>query len=234
MPKANFLPQTKVCLLENSPNAKAEILYMVKHCYKKMADRKILHNISWTMLLSGYQIQSAQKIWPGIKKAMLWFSPTLNRLFPGWSKARLPLACDNPKKVKALLGNYATGLSLIKEYGSLSGWLAISDNILEDLVKNFSYIGNNNVRPLLDSLGFKNFHTHHQGLAKVFTRWRLLDPKYSTDAVFKAINLLSRAEGYDPLEGYAILYLFSQTICGETPLCSQCTIGNCPEKNKGA
>lgn len=215
----------------NSPDANENILNMVKNCYKKMGDRKILHNVSWTVLLSGYQIQSAQKIWPDIKKAMLWFSPTLNRLFPGWSKSRLPQACDNSKKVKALLGNSATTLELIKKHGSLRAWLDASDNILEDLVENFSYIGNNNVRSLLDSLGFRNFHAQQHQIANVLTRWRLLEHKNSPNAIFEIINRQSRAEGYEPIEGYAILYMFSQTICGETPLCTRCTIKNCPEIN---
>lgn len=196
-----------------------------------MGDRKILHNVSWIVLLSGYQIHSAQKIWPDIKKAMLWFSPTLNRFFPGWSKSRLPQACNNSKKVKALLDNSATALRLIEKHGSLRAWLDASDNMLEDLVENFSYIGNNNVRSLLDSLGFRNFHSHQQ-IANVLTRWRLLEHKNSPNAVFEIINRHSRAEGYEPIEGYAILYMFSQTICTETPLCSRCKIKNCSEKNE--
>jgi 3-methyladenine DNA glycosylase Tag len=232
MHTANFLTQSKACLMEHNPGAKTEIANMVKNCYKKMADRKILHNISWTMLLSGYQIQSVKKIWPDIKKAMLWFSPILNRLFPGWSKARLPKACNNSKKVNALMGNYDTALRLIKKHGSLRSWLDESDNLLEGLVENFSYIGNNNVRSLLESLGFRNFHTNHQELARVLLRWQLLGQKHSANTVFDVISRQSREEGHEIIEGYAVVYLFSQSICRDNPRCSQCSVWNCPQKRE--
>jgi 3-methyladenine DNA glycosylase Tag len=230
MHTANPLSQCKGCVLENNPNANAFILDMIKNCYKNMNDQTILHNISWTVLLSGYQIQSAKKIWPDIKKAMLWFNPTLNKFFPGWSKSRLPKACDNSKKVKALLDNSAAAMQLIKKHGSLRSWLDTSDNMLEDLVNQFYYIGNNNVRSLLDSLGFKDFHTHQHQIDNVLTRWRLPGQKKSPNAVFDFINRQSRAEGYMPIEGYATLYMFTE-ICSDSPRCSQCTISNCPERN---
>lgn len=231
MTKKNILSVFRENLLRQNPDAQESIRNMVNGSYKKMCNRRILQNVSWSVLLTGYQIQSAKKIWPEIKKAMLWFSPTLNRFFPGWCKTRLPRVCDNPKKVKAFQNNLERARELAIKHGSLAAWLNSSENILEDLVANFSFIGNNNVIKLLDSLGFRNLHLHHSDMEKTLTRLGLLGKNNSSKALFATLTPLAKEGGYEVIEGYAVLYLFSQSVCGKNPLCSSCLIDGCPERD---
>ncbi|GBF32434.1 hypothetical protein DCCM_0630 [Desulfocucumis palustris] len=231
MTKKNLLSQCRENLLLQNPAARESIRNMVNGSYKKMGNRRILQNISWTVLLTGYQLQSAKKIWPEIKKAMLWFSPALNQFFPGWCKSRLPGVCDNPKKVRAFLNNLEKTRELIIKHGSLAAWLDLSENLAEQLVANYSFIGNNNVKKLLDSLGFRNLHLHQADMEKTLFRLGLLGKNRPSKAFFGALTALSREEGCEIIEAYAILYLFSQTVCGLNPLCSSCIVEGCPEKN---
>lgn len=232
MKTSELLPRCKEILLLTSAVNTKEWDGLVKKSYNRMSDRTILQNISWTVLLSGYQFQSAQKIWPEIKSAMLWFHPRLISLFPNWCSNRLLKAFDNQKKVKALMDNSGIAGELVKIHGSLREWLNNADSIMDELVGKYSYIGNTNVKSLLHNLGFHNLHIHEANLVKTFAAWDIPGAADGSRAVFSALTGLCRESGLHIVEGYLIVYLFSLSFCGSSPRCSACLLKECPGRKE--
>lgn len=232
MKNDGLLPKCKEILLFTSAVTAKEMDDLAQKSYLRMSDRKILQHISWTVLLSGYQLQSAQKIWPDIKSAMLWFHPRLINLFPKWCSTRLSKAFDNQKKVRALTDNAVMAFELIKKHGSLREWLNTSDNILEELVNKYSYIGNTNVKSLLHNLGFHNMHKHEPELVRTLDAWNIPGVGPGSRAAFGALTGLCRESGLHIVEGYAIVYLFSRAFCGSTRRCGNCLLEQCPGREK--
>lgn len=228
MKNDRLLSRCKEILLLTGTITSRELDELTGKGYNRMGDRILLQNISWTVLLSGYQLQSAQKIWPDIKSAMLWFHPRLINLFPKWCGTRLSKAFDNPKKVKALTDNTAIALELIKKHGSLREWLNTSDNIMEELVNKYSYIGNTNVKSLLHNIGFHNMHKHEPELVRTLEAWNIPGAGPGSRAAFGALTGLCRESGLHIVEGYVIVYLFSMSFCGSTRRCGSCLLKQCP------